>query len=96
MTQETQKGQATTILKKNIEHLPNVLPASRKALYLDWEPKCVNNIYHVHNTVLSNATGLGSPKSLASNRASFLDLFSSIGFHLFCVLVHGLCFALQY
>ena len=31
----------------------------------------------IHHTVLSSATGLESPKSLASDRASFLD--SSIG-----------------
>ena len=37
---------------------------------------CEDNI---HNTVLSSATGLESPKSFASDRASFLDPFSSIG-----------------
>ena len=44
--------------------------------FLDWEPNCWDNIHH---TVLSSATGLESPKSLASDRASFLDSFSSIG-----------------
>ena len=64
--------------------------------FLDWEPKCGDNIRHA---VLSSATGLESPKSLASDRASFLDSFWSIPlncFHLFCVLVHDLRFALQY
>ena len=36
---------------------------------------CGDNIHH---TVLSSATGLESPKSLASDRASFLDSLSSI------------------
>ena len=31
------------------------------------------------DTVLSSTTGLESPKSLASDRASFLDSFSSVG-----------------
>ena len=44
--------------------------------FLDWEPKCGDNIHH---RVLSSATGLESAKSLASDRASFLDSFSSIG-----------------
>ena len=30
---------------------------------------------NIHHTLLSNATGLESPKSLASDRASFLDSF---------------------
>ena len=34
---------------------------------------------NIHHTVLSSATGLESPKSFASDRASFLDPFSSIG-----------------
>ena len=34
---------------------------------------------NIHHTVLSSATGLESPKSLASDRASFLDSFPSIG-----------------
>ena len=44
--------------------------------FLEWEPKRGNNIYL---TVLSSATRLESPKSLAWDRASFLDSFSSIG-----------------
>ena len=44
--------------------------------FMDWEPKCGDNIHH---TVLSSATGLESPKFLASYRASFLDSFSLIG-----------------
>ena len=69
MMRATQKEQAATTLKtKSIEHLR--LP------FLGWEPKCGDNINH---TVLSRATGLESPKSLASDGASFLDSFSSIG-----------------
>ena len=79
MTQATQKEQATTTLKKNL------LTSSERFTSVSYgfhfwigEPKCGDNIHH---TVLSGATGLESPKSLASDRASFLDSFSSIGFH---------------
>ena len=36
--------------------------------FLDWEPKCGDIIHH---KVLSSTTGLESPKSLVSDRASF-------------------------
>ena len=45
--------------------------------FLDWEPKCGD--MNIHLTVLSSATGLESPKSHASDGASILDLFLSIG-----------------
>ena len=47
-----------------------------RLLSLDWDPNCGDNI---NQTVLSSATGLESPKSLASDRASSSDSFSSIG-----------------
>ena len=68
-------------------------------MFLDWEPKCGDNIYH---TVLSSATGLESPKSLASAEHLFWIRFRRSaelsGFLLFCVnlLVHDLSFAFQY
>ena len=42
--------------------------------FLGWEPKCGDNIHH---RVLSSATGLESPKFLASDGS--MDSFSSIG-----------------
>ena len=72
MTRATHKEQATTTLTKEIiQHQCNL-----RLSFLDWEPKGGDNIHH---SVLSSATGLESPKSLASDRASFLDSFSSIG-----------------
>ena len=68
-------------LRKN--KLPQLTPHERftsvsliRLSFLDWEPSCGDNIHH---TFLSSATGLESPKSLASDRASFWDSFSSIG-----------------
>ena len=64
MTRATQKEQATTTLKK---HFLNILltfyQRNLRLSFLDWEPKCGDNIHH---TVLSSVTGLESPKSLAS------------------------------
>ena len=48
--------------------------------FLDWEPHYMSHCGDdIHHTALSSATGLESPRSLASDRASFLDSFSSIG-----------------
>ena len=79
MTRATQKEQATTTRhfeKKFIDIFRTFYQRRLRLSFLDWEPKCGDNIHH---TVLSSATGLESPKSLASNRASFLDSFSPIG-----------------
>ena len=64
----TQKEQAisTTTLKKNLLNIFQTFYHRNLWLsFLDWEPKCGDNI---HDTVLSSATGLESPKSLASDR----------------------------
>ena len=75
MTQAIQKEQATTTLKTNLLNIQTSYQRNLLFSFLVWEPKCGDNIHH---TVLSRATGLESPKSLASERASTLDLFSSI------------------
>ena len=66
MTRATQKEQATTTLKKlNLLNIFRTFRQSNLRLsFLDWEPKCGDNIHH---TALSSATGLESPKSLASD-----------------------------
>ena len=79
MTRATRKEQATTTLKINLLSIVRTFYQRNLWLalsFLDWEPKCADDIHH---TVLLSATGLKSPKSLASDRASFLDSFSSIG-----------------
>ena len=79
MTRATQKEQATTthdFEKKFIDIFRTFHQRKLRLSFLDWEPKCGDNINH---KVLWSATGLESPKSLASNRASFLDSFSPIG-----------------
>ena len=64
------------LCKKNTDIFRTFYQCKLRLSFLDWEPQCGDNIHH---TVLSSATGLESPKSLASDRASFLDSFSSIG-----------------
>ena len=65
MTRATQKKQATTTLKKILLNIFRTFYQRNLRLsFLDWEPKCRDNIHH---TVLSSATGLESPKSLASD-----------------------------
>ena len=79
MMRATQKEQATTthdFEKKFIDIFQMFYQLKLRLSFLDWEPKCGDDIHH---TVLSSTTGLESPKSLASNIASFLDSFSSIG-----------------
>ena len=100
MTRTTQKEQATTTLQNEIiEHLPKFYQCNLWLSVLDWESKCGDNIHH---TVLSSATGLESPKSLASAEhlcwIRFRRSAELSGFHLFCVnlLVHDLSFTLQY
>ena len=61
--------------KKYIDIFRTFCHRKLRLSFLDWEPKCGDNIHH---TVLSSATGLESPKSLAFDRASFWDSFSSI------------------
>ena len=73
MTQATQKEQA--LKKKIIDIFRTFYQRKLRLSFLDWEPKSGDSIHH---TVLSSATGLESPKSLASDRASFLDSFSPI------------------
>ena len=71
--------QATTthdIGKRFIDIFRTFYQRKVRLSFLDWEPKCGDSIHH---TVLSRETGLESPKSLASDRASFLDSFSPIG-----------------
>ena len=53
---------------------------------------------NLHHTFLSSATGLESPKSLASDRAFFWIRFhqSAKWLHLFCLQVHDLRFALRF
>ena len=81
MMQVTQKEQVSKDFENKIidrtssKHFTSITYNVRHS-FLDWEPKCGDNIHH---TVLSSATGLESLKSLASDRASFLDSFSSIG-----------------
>ena len=74
MTRATQKEQAVKI--KIIDIFRTFYQRNLRLSFLDWEPKCGDSIHH---TVLSSATGLESPKSHASGRASFLDSFSPIG-----------------
>ena len=93
MTRATQKEQDTTTLKRNLLNIFRTFYKRNLRLsFLDWEPNLGDNIHH---TLLSSATGLEWPKSLASHRASFLDSFSSSGFCLFCLQVHELRFAFQ-
>ena len=97
MTRATRKQQATgtTSWKRNFLNIFwKFYQRNLRLSFMDWEPNWGDNINH---TLLSSATGLESPKSLASDRESFWDSFSSIGcgFHLFCLQVHDLRFALQ-
>ena len=78
-TRATQKEQATTthdFEKKFIDIFRTFYQRKLRLSFLDWEPKCGDSI---HQTVFSIATGLESLKSLASDRASFLDSISPIG-----------------
>ena len=73
MTRATQKEQATFKLPqlcktKLLKIFRTFYQRNLRLSFLGWEPKCGDNIHH---TVLSSATGLESPKSLASDRASF-------------------------
>ena len=66
MTWATQKKEATTTLKKTLLNISRTFyQCNLRLSFLDWEPKCLDNLHH---TVLSSATGLESPKSLASVR----------------------------
>ena len=77
MTRATRKEQATTTLRKKLLNIFRTFYRCKLRLsFLDWEPKCGDKIHHA---VFSSVTGLESPKSLASDRASFLDSFSSFG-----------------
>ena len=70
------KEQATTTLKRNLLNIfRKFYQRNLRLSFLDWEPNLGDNI---HRTLLSSAIGLESPNSLAFNRASFLDSFSSI------------------
>ena len=76
VTRATQKEQATTSLKSNLLNIrTSIYQRNLRLSFLVWEPKSGGNIRH---TVLSSTTGLDSPKSLASDRASS-DMFLSIG-----------------
>ena len=79
MMRATSKEKATTprlCKKKLLNIFRTFYQRNLRLSFLNWEPKCEDNIHH---TVLSSATGLESPKSLSSDRATFLDSFSSIG-----------------
>ena len=67
MTRATQKEQVTTthdFEKKLIDIFRTFYQRKLRRSFQDWEPKCGDNIHH---TALSSATGLESPKSLASD-----------------------------
>ena len=88
MMRATQKEQATTthdFEKKIIDIFQMFYQLKLRLSFLDWAPKCGDNIHH---TVLSSTTGLESPKSLASNIAFLLDSFSSIGQVVFTSPLH--------
>ena len=96
MTRATQKEQATTSLKTNLLNIfRKFYQRNLRLSFVDWEPNWGNDIHH---TLLSSATGLESPKSLASDSASFFGFVfvNRLGdFHLFCLQVHELHFALH-
>ena len=73
MAREPQKEQATTTLQKEIINIfRKFYKRNLRLSFLDWEPKCGDNIYH---TVLSSTTGLESPKPLASAEHLFGFVF---------------------
>ena len=73
---DASNSERTSFEKKIIDIFPTFYKRKLRLSFLDWVPKCGDSIHH---TVLSSATGLESPKSHASGRASFLDSFPPIG-----------------
>ena len=98
MTGETQKEQTATTLKKDLLNISQTFyQRNLRLLFLEWEPKCEDKIHMQFFQVQRDWSRRNI--SLPIEHASFFGFVfvnRLSGFHLFCVLVHKLRFALQY